>query len=254
MNKPLIIAHRGASGLVKFENTIASFAKAIELGVSMVEFDVRKTLDNLFVAFHNKSIDGIKLSDLTYQQLLDISRQKGFEVPLVEDVLKLCRGKIKLDIELKEAGYELEIVNLVKKYLDYQDYVIKSFLDAAIIAVKKADNKITTGLLLGLGNSKNLIPTQLSAIFPEFRLFTTQADFVSPNYQLIKFGFAWRMKLINKNIYVWTVNDEKLMVEVVNQGAFALITDRPDLALKLFDSNGSKESGARSQQSGGKRI
>ena len=237
ITKPLIIAHRGASGLVKFENTIASFAKAIELGVSMVEFDVRKTQDNLFVVFHDESIDGIKLRDLTYQQLLDISRQKGFEVPLVEDVLKLCRGKIKVDIELKEAGYELEIVNLVKKYLDYQDYVIKSFLDAAIIAVKKADNKITTGLLLGFGKSQNLIPSRLSAIFPEFRLFTTKADFVSPNYQLMKLGFVWRMKLMNKNIYTWTVNDEKLMIEIVKKGAFALITDRPDLALKLFYSN-----------------
>ncbi|NES79500.1 MULTISPECIES: glycerophosphodiester phosphodiesterase [Okeania] len=235
--KPLIIAHRGASGLVKFENTLASFEKAIELGVPMVEFDVRKTQDNLFVAFHDESIDGMKISDLSYQQLLDISRQKGFDVPLIEDVLKLCQGKIKLDIELKEVGYELEIVNLVKKYLDYQDYVIKSFLDAAIIAVKEADNQITTGLLLGLSKPKNLIATRLSEIFPEFRLFTTKADFVSPNYQLIKFGFAWRMKLFNQNIYVWTINDEKLMVETVKQGAFALITDRPDLALNLFDGN-----------------
>jgi len=235
--KPLIIAHRGASGLVKFENTLASFAKAIELGVPMVEFDVRKTQDNLLIAFHDELIDGIKISDLSYQQLLDISRQKGFEVPLVEDVLKLCHGKIQLDIELKEIGYELEIVNLVKKYLDYQDYVIKSFLDAAIIEVKKIDNKIITGLLLGLNKPKNLITTRLSEIFPEFRLFTTKADFVSPNYQLIKFGFVWRMKLINKNIYVWTVNDEKLMTEIVNKGAFALITDRPDLALKLFYGN-----------------
>jgi glycerophosphoryl diester phosphodiesterase len=172
---------------------------------------------------------------LTYQQLLDISRQKGFNVPLVEDVLKLCRGKIKLDIELKEAGYELEIVNLIKKYLDYPDYVIKSFIDAAIIAVKKTDNKITTGLLLGLSNPQNLIATRLSEFFPEFRLFTTKADFVSPNYQLIKLGFVWRMKLINKKIYVWTVNDEKLMAEIVEQGVFALITDRPDLALALVN-------------------
>ncbi|NEP91164.1 MAG: glycerophosphodiester phosphodiesterase [Okeania sp. SIO2C2] len=235
--KPLIIAHRGASGLVKFENTLASFEKAIELGVPMVEFDVRKTQDNLFVAFHDESIDGMKISDLSYQQLLDISRQKGFDVPLLKDVLKLCRGKIKLDIELKEVGYELEIVNLVKKYLDYPDYVIKSFLDAAIIAVKEADNQITTGLLLGLSKPKNLIATRLSEIFPEFRLFTTKADFVSPNYQLINFGFVWRMKLINQNIYVWTINDEKLMVEAVKQGVFALITDQPDLALKLFDGN-----------------
>ena len=235
--KTLIIAHRGASGLVKFENTLASFAKAIELGASMVEFDVRKTQDNLFVVFHNESIDGIKISDLTYQQLLDNSRKQGFNIPLVEDVLKLCRGKIKLDIELKEAGYELEIVNLVKKYLVYQDYVIKSFIDTAIIAVKNIDNKITTGLLLGLGNPQNLIATRLSEFFPEFRLFTTKADFVSPNYKLIKLGFMWRMKLINKNIYVWTINDKKLMVKILKQGIFALITDRPDLALKLCDSH-----------------
>ncbi|ABG50424.1 glycerophosphoryl diester phosphodiesterase [Trichodesmium erythraeum IMS101] len=235
--KPLIIAHRGASGLVKFENTLASFAKAIELGVSMVEFDVRKTQDNLLVAFHDESIDGIKLRDLTYQQLLNISQKKGFDVPLVEDVLKLCQRKIKLDIELKEAGYELEIVNLVKKYLDYQDYVIKSFIDTAIITLKKTDNKITTGLLLGLGNPQNFILTRLSEIFPEFRLLLTKADFVSPNYQLIKLGFVWRMKILNKNIYVWTINDEKLMSKIIKKGIFALITDRPDLALKLFDSN-----------------
>ena len=220
--------------MVKFENTLASFEKAIELGVAMAEFDVRKTKDNLFVVFHDESIDGFKLKDLTYQQLLEVSRQKGFDVPLVEEVLKLCRGKIRLNIELKEAGYEQEIVKLVKQYLDYQDYVIQSFIDAAIVAVKQADNKITTGLLLGVEKPKNLIATRLSEIFPEYRLFKAKADFVSPNYQLLSYGLSWRMKLIQRNIYAWTVNDEKLMLEVVKKGAFAIISDQPDLALKLF--------------------
>lgn len=71
---------------------------------------------------------------------------------LVEDVLKLCWGKIKFDIELKEDGYELEIVNLIKKYLDYLDYVIKFFIDVVIIVVKKIDYKIIIGLLLGFSN------------------------------------------------------------------------------------------------------
>lgn len=71
---------------------------------------------------------------------------------LVEDVLKLCWGKIKFDIELKEAGYELEIVNLIKRYLDYLDYVIKFFIDVVIIVVKKIDDKIIIGLLLGFSN------------------------------------------------------------------------------------------------------
>ena len=51
--------------------------------------------------YKQKKLNDTKLSDLTYQQLLDISRQKGFDIPLVEDVLKFCRGKIKFDIELK---------------------------------------------------------------------------------------------------------------------------------------------------------
>ncbi|MDJ0556941.1 MAG: glycerophosphodiester phosphodiesterase [Microcoleaceae cyanobacterium MO_207.B10] len=234
MTKPLIIAHRGASSLVKFENTLASFEKAIEIGIQMAEFDVRKTKDNLFIVFHDELINGIKIRDLTYHEVLDVSHQKGFNVPLVEDVLKLCQGKIRLDIELKEVGYEQEIVKLVKQYLDYQDYVIKSFLDAAIIAVKQIDNQITTGLLLGVSRPKNIIITRLSEIFPEYRLWRSKADFVAPNYQLFSYGFSRRMKLIKRNTYVWTVNDEKLMIDVVKKGAFAIITDKPDLALKLF--------------------
>ena len=232
--KILVIAHRGASGLVQFDNTLESFDKAIYLGASMVEFDVRKTKDGLLVCYHDESIDGIRLADVDYSQLLKISKQKGFEIPLLSNVIELCKGKIRLDIELKESGYELEIVKLVKKHLNYQDYVIKSFYDSSVKVIKEIDENITTGLLLGIGKPKKLILTRLLELFPEPRLFQTKADFVSPNYQLLRFGFYWRMKLIKKNIYVWTVNDEYLMKKVVRKGAFALITDRPDLAIKLF--------------------
>ncbi len=106
--------------------------------------------------------------------------------------------------------------------------------ELSIKAIKEIDKNITTGLLLGEGDPKNLI-TRLSELFPEYRLLQAKADFVSPNYQLLTFGFCWRMKLIKKNIYVWTVNEEKLMINVVKKGIYALITDRPDLALSLFN-------------------
>ena len=41
---PLVIAHRGASGIAP-ENTLAAFAKAIEIGVDRIEMDLRQTLD-----------------------------------------------------------------------------------------------------------------------------------------------------------------------------------------------------------------
>lgn len=232
--KILIIAHRGASGLVEFDNTLESFEKAIYVGAPMVEFDVRKTKDNLFICYHDESIDGIKISNLDYDKLLEISRKKGFDIPLLSDVIKLCKGKIRLDIELKERGYELEIVNLVKNHLDYPDYIIKSFYDSSVKTIKQIDKKITAGLLLGIGKPKYLLLTRLLELFPEYRLFHAKADFVSPNYRLLKFGFSKRMKLMRKKIYVWTVNDEYLMKKVVKKGVSALITDRPDLALKLL--------------------
>ncbi|MGK7875859.1 MAG: glycerophosphodiester phosphodiesterase [Xenococcaceae cyanobacterium] len=230
----LIIAHRGASGLVKFENTLEAFEKAIELGVPLVEFDVRKTQDNFLICYHDESINGVRLADINYNQVLYFSRQQGFEVPLLEDVLKLCQGKIMLDIELKETGYEKEVINLVKRYLDYHEYVMKSFNDSSVLAIKKVDSNITTGLLLGIVKPKNLVVNALSALFPEYRLFKSKADFVSPNYHLLILGFTLRMKLLKKDIYVWTVNDEKLMMKVAKKGIFALITDRPDLATNLF--------------------
>lgn len=40
--KLLIIVYWGVFGLVKFENILVFFVKVIELGVLMVEFDIRK--------------------------------------------------------------------------------------------------------------------------------------------------------------------------------------------------------------------
>ena len=232
--KVLIIAHRGASGLVKFENTLESFEKAITLGVPMVEFDVRRTKDNFFICYHDDSINGVQIADCSYHQILEISRSNGFEIPLLENVVVLCKGRIKLDIELKETGCELEVLSLAKKYLDYPDFLIKSFNDSSIKAIKRADKNVTTGLLLGKNRPQNPVLTRLLELFPEYRLFQTKADFVSPNYQLLTLGFSWRMKLMRKNIYVWTVNDPDLMLKVAKRGVFALITDRPDLALNLL--------------------
>ena len=49
----LIIAHRGAC-FYKKENSIAAFGKAIKLNADMIEFDVRKTLDNKMIVIHDK--------------------------------------------------------------------------------------------------------------------------------------------------------------------------------------------------------
>lgn len=228
-----IIAHRGASGLSEFDNSLESFRKAVEIGADMIELDVRKTRDGVLIAFHDPDIEGKKVSDLTYEELLEITEEKGFKVPKLDEVVQLSKGKIGLDIELKEEGYEEQLVDLVREKLDYENYVMKSFSDKCVESIKRYDPKIETGLLLGLENPDSKIQTRLSELFPKRRLNRCNADFAAPNFQLLRFFYLKRMRRSGYDIYVWTVNDMKMMRHLIKKGVDALITDRPDLALKV---------------------
>ncbi len=229
-----IIAHRGRTSLVESENTIEAFQSAIDIGISWIEFDLRCTLDGYIICFHDEKINGHKIKNLTYARLLAIAKLKGFIVPLFIEVVELCRGKIGLDIELKTEGYEDLVVAIVLKHLHYSQFVIKSFNDASVRKIKNIDPKIKVGLLIGQLPPKNIWHISIFQIFPEYRVLRSGADFVSPNYRLIRFGFLWRMNRIGKEVYIWTVNKEILLTKfMTNRRIAAIITDRPELALEI---------------------
>ena len=54
--RPLVIAHRGASG-TRPENTLAAFRHAVALGADMIELDVQLTRDGEVVVIHDTSLD-----------------------------------------------------------------------------------------------------------------------------------------------------------------------------------------------------
>jgi len=232
-----IIAHRGASGLTEFDNSFESFRKAVDLGADMIEFDVRKTRDDVMIAFHDPVIEGERISDLSYEELLDITEEIGFKVPTVEDVVNLSKDKIGLDIELKEKGYEKRVVELVRDNLDYDRYVMKSFTDECVKSIKEYDPEVQAGLLLGVEDPQSKIKTRLSELFPKKRLNRCKADFVAPNYRLLRLFYLKRMWKSGFDVFVWTVNDVEMMEKLLNEGVEGLITDRPDLALDVREKN-----------------
>ena len=230
-----IIAHRGRTSLVESENTIEAFQAAIDLGISWIEFDLRCTRDGYIVCYHDKKIDGHKIKNLTYDRLSAIAKGKGFTVPLFIEIIELCRGKIGLDIEIKTEGYEDIIVAILLKYLNYSQFVIKSFNDSSVMKIKRIDPRIKVGLLIGRLPPKNIWHISILQFFPEYRIFRTGADFISPNYRLLRFGFLWRMNRIGKEVYIWTVNKEPLLTKfIANRQISAIITDRPELAMRIL--------------------
>lgn len=228
---PVIIAHRGASALAHHENTLEAFKIAIKLKADYVEFDIRKTKDNQLIVFHDDEIDGKEISSLTYDKLCSITSREYYRVPLLSEVLELCKGKIKLDIELKESGYEKRVIDMVTRLYRYDEFMMKSFIDSTVKAIHDYDPYIKTGLLLGRKGGS--LKTKLHEFFPMTRLAACNADFVSPYYKIATPGFMKRMRLYNKPVYVWTVNRARNMGKCILNHVDGIITDKPNVAIKV---------------------
>jgi glycerophosphoryl diester phosphodiesterase len=233
MKKTLIVAHRGASSLTT-ENTIESFKKAIEIGVDMIEFDVRRIRDQALIVYHDELMEGKPVKELTYDEISKMTIRQGFSVPTLEEVLKCTSGKIKLDVEIKEEGYEKEVIELVSRYFKKDQFVITSFHDRCIKRIKDNHPDVKVGLILGISRTEHPIRTRISEFFPARRCREAKADFLVAHRRLLWFGFLGRAKKENKPVFVWTVNDPKKIWKMLhNEKIDAIITDKPDLALSL---------------------
>src|ERR1019366_3692825 len=111
----IVIAHRGYHVEVP-ENTLAAYENAIKNGVDYVEIDLRTTKDSMLVIMHDATVDRMtngkgKISDLTYgevHKLKVIDKRKDstktYPVPTFEEVLHICRTKIYIYLDFKDAS------------------------------------------------------------------------------------------------------------------------------------------------------
>jgi glycerophosphoryl diester phosphodiesterase len=190
VKQTLVVAHRGASSVAP-ENTLEAFEKAIELGADMVEFDVRRGGDGRLVISH----DPLPAPD----------------VPTLDQVVELCAGRIALDVELKEAGLENEVLQVVAS----ADVVVTSFLPEVVTAAKRLRPDVRTGLLL----------RRLPAA-------DAPADFLAPHVELLH-------RVPGDGLVVWTVNDEATLERLFGDPRVAaVVTDDVELALAVRSGSG----------------
>jgi len=123
-----VVAHRGAHDGIP-ENTLAAYEAAIEIGVDFVEVDLRTTRDGHIVSIHNKEIDsyvtsGQKglVSEMTLEELkrLDIGSRispqwSNERIPEFEEILELCKGRVGIYLDLKDASVE-KVASIVNKW------------------------------------------------------------------------------------------------------------------------------------------
>jgi len=230
----LIMAHRGAAGAAP-ENTLASVERAIADNADFVEIDVQETSDGEVVVIHDSDLmkvgsTNLKIWDATYEQLQSIdvgswfsSEFSGERVPKLEQVLTLCREKVRVNIELKYYGHDKRLEEKVVEIVETTDMasqiVVMSLKYDAIEKMRKLRPDWTLGLLTAkaVGNLTKL-----------------DADFLAVHTGLVNGNFVRSAHRRGKKVFAWTVNDALQMSKMISRGVDGLITDEPALARSVL--------------------
>ena len=114
-------------------------------GVEAAELDVRRTADKILVVHHDEHWAGLTLERTSYAELLE----RGAPVRTLDDVLEAAAGRIAIDLELKEAGYEADVLATALPHVELGRLIVTSFLDEVVRAVKVHAPALRAGLIVG---------------------------------------------------------------------------------------------------------
>lgn len=195
------IAHRG--GFVNSdvpENTIASLNQAIQKNYSHVEVDVRMTMDDVLICFHDENLKRMtgfdkKVSEMKrveiHEMCLIDSDQK---IPTLREFLAHCKNQIRVMVDIKGCAYDqigkysdklfrlLEQNNLDK---DCLILINKSPTDIQLEIANQFKGKCKISWRGSYNELSNLIATSPDSRL-YFYVFNHAEDFSSKNVALFK--------------------------------------------------------------------
>ena len=232
--RPLIDAHRGECG-IRGLAAGERYMRAIAMGVDFVEIDIRRTTDGVFVNYHDdRTPSGRAVRDLSCAEL---ESELGAELVRAGDLMEMVDGKVGLHVDVKEEGYEADVVRFIQAGCARSEIVFTSG-DAPIRAIKEQFPNVRTGLSLGddLDGAPpwRYLQVRWSELYPRARLQRCHADFAAVHQRLARIRVLDYCAGANVPAWVWTVDDEADIASFMRDTRVAvLITDRPDLALKI---------------------
>ena len=220
---PRIISHRGKVDLNSSENDLVGTKEAIQLGVDMVEFDVRKTRDDVLICHHDTKVKGVSVSNLSYNEI----KYYNSNLCKLEDMLSLCKGKVGVNLEIKEEGFETTIVDMLLSSFSYREIYVTSFLPSVVRRVKSLDSKIVSGLLLGDAMTYQVFFRIFKEAISMKDFYDSKADFISPYYKIYEMGLIRNFQKKGIPIQLWTVNEVSLLKDLINSNIQSVVTDVP---------------------------
>ena len=237
--KPLVWAHRGASGYAP-ENTLAAFQKAVDLGADGVELDIQLTKDDQIVVIHDETIDRTSdgkgwVKDYTLEELRAFNynrtkpEYKHADIPTMREVFELLKPTglfINIEIKTGMVFYEKieEKILALAKEMGMEDRVCySSFNHYTVPRIHELKPDAEVGFLYADGPidmPSYGVKHGVNALHPA--LYNLQYD-----------GFVKECKEKGLKLNVWTVNERPYMEMCCQYGVDAIITNYPDIAKEV---------------------
>jgi len=240
----LKIGHRGAKAYA-LENTLTSFRKALELGVDMVEFDVRLTKDRYPVVIHDRQLARlgkdkkfIRVNQLTLREIKKIKIKHGERIPTLGEVLNAIENKVGMDIELKVKDSAQIVVQTLREHqIDFSNVMVSTNFAKELRMAEEMEPEITTALVFRSGNSLSiwLILDFLAVLFLPFTVhyISWLVKRANANYLNINHRFLNKKKVDifhakGIKICAWTVDNINKINYLKSLGVDGIITNYPD--------------------------
>lgn len=256
--RPLIIAHRGSSGVAP-ENTLEAFRQAILDGADMIELDVQLTRDGVPVVFHDMSVerttDGAgRISQMTLAdvQKLDAGykfqrrnaagfpfRGRGVKVPTLEQVLQEFPA-VPLIVEFKENNRMLikAVVSLLERFdrIRNKTVICSSFEHRVVRALRKNCPALVTSFSIR-EVAGVIMQTRIQMLRSSARPgdFVFQVQWKRGPFLLVTPRMVRKVQSRGYAVQVWTVNHAGTMKSLIKMGVDGIFTDYPAKLREVID-------------------
>ncbi len=227
-NRPLVVAHRGAS-VDRPENTIAAFTEARQQGADWVELDVRLSADGVLVVHHDAHLaDGRLIRQVEAADL-------PVDVPSLAEAFEASHG-MGVNIEVKNLPGDPDhgdvhlvcdaVVGLAEAYRPVESLLVSSFQMEAVDRIRAADELLPTGWLV----MERSGPGQIVE-----RAVAHGHAALNPLDDLIDEGLVESCHERGLKVFAWTVDDLDRIAQLASWGVDGIITNLPGAARQVVD-------------------
>lgn len=242
---PLVFAHRGASAHAP-ENTLAAFEMAIQQKADYIELDAKLTRDQQVVVIHDRTVerttDGLGVvSDIPLAALRELNASHNFQtdfprqaIPTLDEVFQLCRGNIRINIELSNYFTPFDhlpemVADLINRYQEQDNLLVSAFHPVPLRKLHRLCPNIRLGFLARQGIQGYLSRGWLGRALVQY-------DALHPEKSDVTAGLVRTARKLSHKINPFTVNDPREMAKLISLGVDGLITDDPQLARQVIAS------------------